>query len=75
MIRNYLKIGIRNMLSQKLYSFINVFGLAVGMAATILISLYVQNELSYDRYHDKADRIYRVSREWLNQDGESSLHL
>ncbi len=75
MIRNYLKIAVRNMLSQKLYSFINIFGLAVGMAATILISLYVQHELSYDKYHDKADRIYRVSREWLNQDGESSLHL
>lgn len=75
MIRNYLKIGLRNILSQKLYSFINIFGLAVGMAATFLISLYVQNELSYDQYHDKADRIYRVSREWLNQDGESSLHL
>uniref|UniRef100_UPI00404A293D ABC transporter permease n=1 Tax=Fulvivirga sp. TaxID=1931237 RepID=UPI00404A293D len=75
MIRNYLKIAVRNILGQKLYSFINIFGLAVGMAATILISLYVQNELSYDKYHDKADRIYRVSREWLNQDGESSLHL
>lgn len=75
MIRNYLKIARRNILGQKLYSFINIFGLAVGMAATILISLYVQNELSYDRYHDKADRIYRVSREWLNQDGETSLHL
>ncbi|MEM8568772.1 MAG: ABC transporter permease [Bacteroidota bacterium] len=75
MVRNYLKIGMRNMLSQKLYSAINIFGLAVGMAATILISLYVQHELSYDQYHEKADRIYRISREWLNQDGESSLHL
>ena len=75
MVHNYLKIGVRNMLSQRLYSFINIFGLAVGMAATILISLYVQHELSYDKYHEKADRIYRISREWLNQDGESSLHL
>lgn len=75
MIRNYLKIAVRNILGQKLYSFINIFGLAVGMAATILISLYVQNELSYDQYHEKSDRIYRVSREWLNSDGESSLHL
>jgi putative ABC transport system permease protein len=75
MIRNYLKIAFRNMLGQKAYSFINIFGLAVGMAATILISLYVQDELSYDRYHEKSDQIYRVSREWLNQDGESSLHL
>lgn len=75
MIKNYLKIGIRSILSQKLYSFINVFGLAVGMAATILIVLYVQNELSYDKYHEKGDRIYRISREWLNASGESSLHL
>lgn len=75
MIRNYLKIGVRNILGQKLYSFINIFGLAVGMAATILISLYIQHELSYDTYHDKRDRIYRVSRQWLNQNGESSLHL
>ena len=75
MFRNYLKVGIRNILSQKLYSFINVFGLAVGMAATILIVLYVQNELSYDQYHEKSDRIYRISREWLNDSGESSLHL
>ncbi|HNP17115.1 MAG TPA: ABC transporter permease [Fulvivirga sp.] len=75
MLSNYLKIAIRNMLGQKVYSFINVFGLAVGMTATILISLYVQDELSYDKYHEKSDRIYRVSREWLNQDGESSLHL
>ena len=75
MIHNYLKIALRNMFGQKVYSFINVFGLAVGMAATILIALYVQNELSYDKYHENADRIYRVSREWLNEDGESSLHL
>ncbi len=75
MIRNYLKIGIRNIFSQKLYSFINIFGLAVGMSATILIVLYVQDELSYDRYHEKSDRIYRLSREWLNDSGESSLHL
>ena len=75
MIRNYLKIGIRNILKQKLYSFINIFGLAVGMAATVLISLYIQHELSYDTYHDKKERIYRVSRQWLNQNGESSLHL
>ncbi len=75
MIKNYLKIGIRNILSQKLYSFINVFGLAVGMTATILIVIYVQDEMSYDKYHEKSDRIYRVSRQWLNDSGESSLHV
>ncbi|SMP07493.1 putative ABC transport system permease protein [Algoriphagus winogradskyi] len=55
--------------------FINVFGLAVGMAVSILIFLFVQHELSYDRYHANADRIFRVSRAWFNPDGEFSLHL
>lgn len=55
--------------------FINVFGLAVGMAVSILIFLFVQHELSYDKYHANADRIYRVSRAWFNPDGEISLHL
>ena len=45
------------------------------MAACILILLNVQDELSYDKYHDKSDRIYRVTREWKNADGETSLHL
>ncbi len=55
--------------------FINVFGLAVGMAVSILIFLFVQHEVSYDKYHANADRIYRVSRSWNNPDGELSLHL
>ncbi|MDG1277259.1 MAG: ABC transporter permease [Algoriphagus sp.] len=55
--------------------FINVFGLAVGMAVSILIFLFVQHELSYDRWNTKADRIVRVSRAWFNPDGEVSLHL
>jgi putative ABC transport system permease protein len=75
MYKNYLKIAVRNMLKSKAYSVINVLGLAIGMAATILILLFVQNELSYDKYHENADRIYRVSRAWINEDGEESLHL
>lgn len=55
--------------------FINVFGLAVGMAVSILIFLFVQHELSYDKWNTKADRIVRVSRAWFNPDGEVSLHL
>jgi putative ABC transport system permease protein len=61
MFKNYLKIAFRNLLGHKGYTFINVAGLAVGMACCILILLYVRYELSYDRYHDQADRIYRVS--------------
>lgn len=55
--------------------FINVFGLAVGMAVSILIFLFVQHELSYDTYNTKSERIYRISRSWSNANGEVSLHL
>lgn len=61
MLRNYLKIAIRNMKRHKGYSLINISGLALGMACCILILLYVTDELSYDNYHEKADRIYRVN--------------
>ena len=61
MFWSYVKIAIRNVVQQKLYSTINILGLSVGVAACITIILYVQDELSYDRYHEKADRIYRVA--------------
>ena len=60
MFESYLKIALRNLSRQKLFSSINILGLAVGLAACILILLYVFDELSYDRYHPNADRIYRV---------------
>ncbi|MEQ9512584.1 MAG: ABC transporter permease, partial [Balneola sp.] len=60
MFRNYLKITLRNLWKNKSYSFINIFGLAVGLASCIVILLYVTNELSYDKHHKKADRIARV---------------
>lgn len=62
MIKNYIKIALRNILRHKGYSFINIFGLAIGMAVCILILLYVQDELSFDGYHQHADRIYRFER-------------
>ncbi|MFQ5606197.1 MAG: ABC transporter permease [bacterium] len=61
MFNNYLKIAIRNLTKNKGYSFINVFGLSIGMAACILILLFVQDELSYDKFHENGDRIYRVT--------------
>lgn len=61
MIRNYLKIALRNLTKNKLYSFINIFGLAIGLTCFLLISLYVLDELSYDRQFKDADRIYRVN--------------
>ncbi|MCE7040604.1 ABC transporter permease [Dyadobacter sp. CY312] len=60
MLKNYLKIAWRNFLKQKVYSFINITGLGVGMACCVLIFVFVRNELSYDSYHEKGDRIYRV---------------
>ncbi|WKN41006.1 ABC transporter permease [Tunicatimonas pelagia] len=75
MINNYLKIALRNLARHKQMTLINVLGLAVGMAACILILLFVQYELSYDRHHENADRTYRISREWRNADGETNLHL
>jgi putative ABC transport system permease protein len=61
MFKNYLKIAARNLLKHKAYSLINVLGLAIGMACCILILLYVRHELSYDRHHENAERIYRVA--------------
>ena len=60
MLKNYLKIALRNLFRHKTFSFINVFGLAVGMACTILILLWVQDELSYDKFFKDADNIYLV---------------
>ncbi|MBI1782385.1 MAG: ABC transporter permease [Sphingobacteriales bacterium] len=60
MIKNYLKIAWRNFTRNKTFSFINIAGLALGLATCILIMLYVQHELGYDRYNKKADRIARI---------------
>ena len=73
MFRNYLTTALRNLQRNKLYTVINVLGLAVGVACFILIMLYVQDELSYDQYHSKADRIYRlVEKIELEGQGEES---
>jgi putative ABC transport system permease protein len=60
MFKNHLKIAIRNLLKQKVFSFINIAGLAIGMACCILIFLYVQDELKFDQYHENKHRIYRL---------------
>ena len=63
MLRNYLLTAWRNLLQQRGYTLINLLGLALGMACCLLIILYVQHELAYDRHHERADRIYRISSE------------
>lgn len=64
MLKNYFKIAFRNLFKNKVYSSINIFGLAVGIACCILIILYVQNEWNFDEFHSKADRTYRA---WVNE--------
>ncbi|MFH1194902.1 MAG: ABC transporter permease [bacterium] len=61
MIRNYFKIAIRNLLKHKVYSSINIIGLAIGIACTLLIMMWVMDELSYDRFNENAKNIYRVN--------------
>ena len=63
MLRNYVTTALRNMLRHKGYTFINVLGLAIGLATTTLIVRYIQSEFGVDRWHSKSDRIYRVLRE------------
>ncbi len=75
MFKNYFKIAFRNLIKSPGYSFINIFGLALGITAFVLILLFISDELSYDKYHENSDRIYRVSREWKDMDGKTSLHL
>ncbi len=60
MLRNYLTVAIRNLMRQKLYAFINLFGLALGIACCLLMALFVKHEWSYDRFHQNKDRIYRL---------------
>ena len=66
MFRNYVKVAVRNLRSQKAYSSINILGLSVGMACCILILLFVHFELSFDTYHENAERIYRVTTETVH---------
>src|ERR1700749_2961496 len=61
MIKNYIKTAFRSLMKNKGFTIINVLGLALGLATCLLIVFYVFDELSYDRYNTKADRIYRVN--------------
>jgi putative ABC transport system permease protein len=63
MFKNYLKIALRSLFKQKVYSGINILGLSIGIASCLLIVMYVTNEFSYDKFHSKGDRIYKVALE------------
>src|SRR3954467_3237648 len=73
MFKNYFKIAFRNLWKNKGYSAINIFGLAIGLATCLLITLYVVNELSYDRYNKNANRIYRINSDL--RFGGGDLHI
>ncbi|MCP4704681.1 MAG: FtsX-like permease family protein [candidate division Zixibacteria bacterium] len=73
MFKNYVKIALRNVIRHKGYSFINIFGLAVGLTVCILILLWVQDEYTRDGYHDNLDNIYRVNIRY-EQSGQMLNH-
>jgi putative ABC transport system permease protein len=75
MFTNYLTTALRAIRRNKVFSLINVLGLAIGMACCIVILLFVQHETSYDKHHNNSDRLYRITREFLNPDGATNLHL
>ncbi|HEV8273047.1 MAG TPA: ABC transporter permease, partial [Chitinophagaceae bacterium] len=66
MFKNYLKTAFRNLGKNKLYSGINIIGLAAGLAACLLIGVFISHELSYDKFNTRADRIVRVTMEYKN---------
>lgn len=63
MIKNYIKVTIKNLINSRVYSLISISSLSIGLAVVILLFLYVSHELSYDRYHEKSDNIYRLCQE------------
>ncbi|GAB1445569.1 MAG: ABC transporter permease [Cyclobacteriaceae bacterium] len=75
MISNYLKVAFRSIFRNRLTAFINIAGLALAMACALLIYLYITDEISYDKYNSKADRIYRITRDFKSPDGSVNLHL
>ncbi|MBS1921294.1 MAG: ABC transporter permease [Bacteroidetes bacterium] len=75
MLKNYFKTAWRNLMKNKTISFINLFGLSIGLTCCLLILTYILNELSFDRYNKNADQVYRVTRTFNNGNGEPTLKL
>lgn len=74
MLRNYLKIALRNLLRQKGFAFINITGLSIGLACCMLILLYTKDEISYDAFHEKKDQLYRVTCRIQGKEGRNELY-
>ena len=75
MIKNYFKIALRNLLKNKAFASINIFGLAVGFTCCLLISLFLLDELSYDKFPKDAENIYRVELTLENRDFYSAVDV
>lgn len=73
MLKNYLKIALRNLLRNKAYSAINIFGLALGVACCLLLTLYFLDEISYDKHHHRAGDLYRINSEFQSDRGLDKL--
>src|SRR3954452_2615766 len=71
MFENYFKTAVRNLWRSKFFSLINILGLSVGIACCMLIFLYSKDEISYDRFHEKKDNIYRITATMTHPDGSS----
>ena len=72
MLKNYFKIAFRNLRNSKLYSAINISGMAVSLAACILLLLWVKDELSFDHFHKNIDNIYKIAAN-MGQDGKETI--
>src|SRR5882672_10548669 len=75
MLKSYLSVALRQLATNKVYSLINVAGLAIGLASVVLIALFVRHELGYDSFWAKADRIYRISRDYYARDPIDPVRL
>ena len=73
MFKNYLTVAFRSMLRHKGFAFIHVFGLSIGLASCMLIGLYIHDEVRYDSFHEKADRVYRVLRQFDLPDLQTTI--
>ncbi|HET9054284.1 MAG TPA: ABC transporter permease, partial [Cyclobacteriaceae bacterium] len=66
MLKNYLKIAIRSMMRNKVYSIINILGLSIGVACCLLLALYIQQEYQVDKHHARVEDIYRITTTFQN---------
>ena len=73
MLKTYLKVAFRNLWKNRLYTSINIAGLSVGLAACVLIVLFVNDELSYDKHFEDSERMYRLTGAY-NQGGEAKTY-